>query len=110
MSQIEKLKQQVSQELKSWQELLEGETISNVRWAVPIETESLGWDEVPLVITLESGKQFVASRDPEGNGPGCLYLFYSQDGQSQQEVLYPTDEQYIDRSAKISPDFRGVQG
>jgi hypothetical protein len=44
----------------------------------PTEIELFGWGEgwggVPMVIILSDGTAIVPSADPEGNGPGHLFL------------------------------------
>jgi hypothetical protein len=55
-----------------------GLTIKKVRKATPAELEAFGWEAdcgrhgKPTVLELSDGKVLMASRDPEGNGPGAL--------------------------------------
>lgn len=61
--------------LKLATEALVGHKITGVRFLSTDETEEdFGWDERPFVITLENGVEIVASMDPEGNGPGALFV------------------------------------
>jgi len=55
-----------------------GKRVLDVRPLTAAELADLGWDAssgtVPLAIFLEDGKCLVPSTDPEGNGPGHLFL------------------------------------
>ena len=56
---------------------LVGQKIAAVRAMTPAELVGQGWDvdrceTAPLVIVTEDGTKLFASRDSEGNGPGCL--------------------------------------
>ena len=55
-----------------------GKTIMAIRPMNATEIELFGWDEgwggVPMVIILSDGTAIVPSADPEGNGPGHLFL------------------------------------
>lgn len=51
-----------------------GQRIKSARWLSAEEAAEFGWDERPFQIELENGVQIVASQDPEGNGPGALFV------------------------------------
>jgi hypothetical protein len=59
---------------------LEGRTIRVFRPATFDEAEELGFDgtgrfgDTVIVIELDDGRLLVPSRDPEGNGPGALFM------------------------------------
>lgn len=57
---------------------LVGCTVLKVRALTETELADLGWDDdpgaAPMVIFLTNGKALIPSRDPEGNGPGHLFL------------------------------------
>jgi hypothetical protein len=58
---------------------LRGKTIMHVRPMHKNELELFGWSEsfggsVPMVIILDDLTAIVPSQDPEGNGPGHLFL------------------------------------
>ena len=38
------------------------------------ETEDYGWYSAGLVLILDDKTQIVVSKDPEGNGPGALFV------------------------------------
>lgn len=55
-----------------------GQKIAEIRDATDDELQEQGWssdhiDGSPTVIVLENGVKLFPSRDPEGNGPGCLF-------------------------------------
>lgn len=56
-----------------------GQKIAKVRPLSAQELEDFGWDAnpnggIPMVIILENGAALVPSQDPEGNGPGHIFL------------------------------------
>jgi len=57
---------------------LRGRKIEEVRELLPEELDQYGWDtgrgDVPVVLILDDGTGVVPSRDPEGNGPGFLFI------------------------------------
>ena len=60
-----------------------GQTIKEIRLATTAELEREGWEEwhtIPVVIELDNGVTLMASRDPEGNGPGEMF-FNDKDGE-----------------------------
>jgi len=55
---------------------LVGRTIKAVRPMTRQELAAEGWGperHPPAVLELDDGTRLYASRDPEGNGPGCLF-------------------------------------
>ena len=56
---------------------IEGQRIKSVRKMTAAEMSSEGWaltiHGAPTVLVLENGTILYPSRDPEGNGAGCLY-------------------------------------
>ena len=52
-----------------------GRTITNVRRLTQDELEYEYWQggESCLVLELDDGSVLYPSRDPEGNGPGCIF-------------------------------------
>jgi hypothetical protein len=57
---------------------LTGQRIKEVRLMTPTEMAHEGWtadriDMAPVVIVTENGTRIYPARDPEGNGPGCLF-------------------------------------
>jgi hypothetical protein len=38
------------------------------------DVNAMGWYESGLVLVLDNGMQVIVQQDPEGNGPGSLYL------------------------------------
>lgn len=63
--------------LKEYGSLLHAKVLA-VRPLTAAELDDLGWDDssgtVPLVIFFDNGKALIPSMDPEGNGPGHLFL------------------------------------
>jgi hypothetical protein len=59
---------------------LAGRTIKNVFYMNPEDVENMGWFESGLVLVLDNGVQVLVQQDPEGNGPGSLYLAGETDG------------------------------
>ena len=56
---------------------LVGKTIAKVRLLNQRELDMLMWDErgeVPFVLIMTDGTAVIPSRDPEGNGPGYLFV------------------------------------
>jgi len=56
-----------------------GQKIAQVRPLSVQEQLDFGWDDagyggIPMVIILENGAALVPSQDPEGNGPGHIFL------------------------------------
>ena len=55
-----------------------GARVLAVRPLTPAELADFGWDDscgtVPLVIMFSNGKALIPSMDPEGNGPGHLFV------------------------------------
>lgn len=73
---------------------LEGRTIREVRKLTDEEMEVEGWNPnhrhgPPMAVVLDDGTVLFPSRDPEGNGPGCLFGrkggvgFYASDVKGQ---------------------------
>lgn len=58
--------------------MLVGKTIKRVRPMSPGELKMFYWDNgrggVGMVIELDDGTALVPSRDPEGNGPGHIFV------------------------------------
>ena len=52
---------------------LKGRKIVDVRYLTNEEVEEMGWYGSSLVIFLDDGSNFFASKDDEGNGPGALF-------------------------------------
>ena len=52
-----------------------GLRVKAIRPMTEAEQCEQGWDgdEAATVLVFEDGTTVFASRDPEGNGPGCLY-------------------------------------
>jgi hypothetical protein len=56
---------------------LTGRTIKGIRPLTDEENEDFGWDgrwDVPFVIILDDGTALIPSQDPEGNGPGHIFV------------------------------------
>ena len=54
-----------------------GKRVTNVRHLLPEEIANIGWYESPnetLIIEFADGTFAIPMRDPEGNGPGHLYV------------------------------------
>ena len=55
-----------------------GKTITSVRQLREDEVEGMGWDiyggQVPVVFMLNDGSCLIPSQDPEGNGPGHVFV------------------------------------
>ncbi len=55
-----------------------GKRVLDVRPLTAAELSDLAWDDssgtIPLVIFFEDGKALIPSMDPEGNGPGHLFI------------------------------------
>jgi hypothetical protein len=56
-----------------------GQTIAKVRPMTKAELRAEGWEEglrhgMPSVVVLANGLKLYPSRDPEGNGPGSLFI------------------------------------
>ena len=62
---------------KTWGSLI-GRTIVKVRELNNEELDLFGWEQdsrsVPVVYILDNGLGFVPSQDPEGNGPGHIFV------------------------------------
>jgi len=63
---------------KTWGSLI-GRTIVKVRELNNEELDLFGWEQdssgsIPVVYILDNGHGFVPSQDPEGNGPGHLFV------------------------------------
>lgn len=62
---------------KEWGSLV-GASILKVREMTEDELEMYAWDSrggaVPIVLHLSDGRAIVPSQDPEGNGPGHLFI------------------------------------
>jgi hypothetical protein len=61
---------------KEWGSLI-GRTITGVREMTDGELEDFGWEHggsLAMVFTLDNGLAFVPSQDPEGNGPGHIFV------------------------------------
>ena len=57
---------------------LVGRTIKGVRMLNKEEIADLAWEDsygaVPFALILDDGQVIIPSEDPEGNGPGHLFL------------------------------------
>ena len=49
-----------------------GRTIVGVGYMDPESAAEMGWDERPVVFTLDDGTHLFPMRDDEGNGPGAM--------------------------------------
>lgn len=61
--------------------LVNGRTITKVRYMSRKETAEQGWMRRPLVLVLDNGMQLYASRDDEGNDAGAMF---AQDNNDKQ--------------------------
>jgi len=63
----------------SWIELasdvLLDKKIINIRHMSIEESKSMGWNKIPMVITLDDGTEIWAQNDDEGNNGGALALY-----------------------------------
>jgi hypothetical protein len=66
---------------------LVGKKVVGVRYMTKKEMNAEGWDEKTEAIQFDDGSIVYASRDPEGNGPGCLF------GVNKKERFYVTVEE-----------------
>ena len=68
--------------LKQWtdeaKKVLQGKTITEVRYLNDEEMEMMGWYKRPVCFFLNDGKSCILSCDDEGNDGGVL--FYGKDG------------------------------
>jgi hypothetical protein len=68
--------------LKQWtdeaKKVLEGKTITEVRYLNDEEMEMMGWYKRPVCFFLNDGTSCILSCDDEGNDGGVL--FYGKDG------------------------------
>jgi hypothetical protein len=64
---------------------LVGRTIKSLFYMGEEDVEAMGWYESGIVLVLDNGVQVVVQQDPEGNGPGSLYLASETEG-----VLIPS--------------------
>jgi len=68
--------------LKQWtdkaKKVLEGKTITKVRYLNDKEMEMMGWYKRPVCFFLNDGTSCILSCDDEGNDGGVL--FYGKDG------------------------------
>lgn len=68
--------------LQTWttkaKEVLEGRTITSVRYLNDSEMNMMGWYKRPVVFFLDNGTSCILSMDDEGNDGGVL--FYGNDG------------------------------
>ena len=68
--------------LKQWtdeaKKVLQGKTITEVRYLNDEEMEMMGWYKRPICFFLNDGTSCILSMDDEGNDGGVL--FYGQDG------------------------------
>mgnify|MGYP003648771021 CR=1 FL=1 len=53
-------------------DILEGRTISKVRYQTDREMDNCDWPCRALVLILDNGASITVSTDSEGNGPGAL--------------------------------------
>lgn len=57
---------------------LVGARVATVRQLTTTELADLGWEDYDhdfaVVLFLDNGKALIPSRDPEGNGPGHLFV------------------------------------
>lgn len=58
--------------------VLEGRTITSVRYLNDKEMKMMGWYKRPVVFFLDNGTSCILSCDDEGNDGGVL--FYGKDG------------------------------
>jgi len=63
----------------------EGKKVVRVRYLTAAECQTMGWDEAPLVLQFDDGSLLFPSRDPEGNGAGCLF----GQGPNNKELTIP---------------------
>lgn len=71
--------EQVERYVKSeFADKLVGRKITSVRAMTAAELDLYGWDpgyrSTGLVVMLDNGQAIVPSQDPEGNGPGHLFI------------------------------------
>ncbi len=59
-------------------EVLEGRTITEVRYLTDEEMKMMGWYKRPITFLLDNGEYCIVSQDDEGNDGGVL--FYGKDG------------------------------
>ena len=68
--------------LKQWtdeaKKVLQGKTITEVRYLNDEEMEMMGWYKRPICFFLNDGTSCILSMDDEGNDGGVL--FYGKDG------------------------------
>jgi hypothetical protein len=74
----------MSENQKAYEEkaisLLIGAKIVSVEPMNEDDTFAYGWADSPFVITLDNGVEINAQMDPEGNGPGTLCIFDTEEG------------------------------
>ena len=62
---------------KEWGSLI-GRTITGVREMTDQELDDFGWERsggsLPVIYLLDDGLTFTPSQDPEGNGPGHIFV------------------------------------
>ena len=62
---------------KNWADQVLGLTVAHVgpmsQADLKIEDWTAGRHNAPTVLTMSDGTKLYAARDPEGNGPGCLF-------------------------------------
>lgn len=63
---------------KKAKEVLQGKTITEVRYLNDKEMEDMGWYKRPICFFLNDGTSCILSMDDEGNDGGVL--FYNSDG------------------------------
>ena len=67
---------QTQELMKTWtakgNALLAGRTIKEVKYQD--NNEEYDWHQSAPIIVLDDGTEIIASRDPEGNGPGALFI------------------------------------
>tara|TARA_R100001443_G_scaffold18245_1_gene29082 strand:- start:7036 stop:7302 length:267 start_codon:yes stop_codon:yes gene_type:complete len=59
---------------------LEGAAVTSIRFQTEEEAEEVGWHARPIVICFDNGTEVWATRDPEGNGPGCIEVKQPKSG------------------------------
>lgn len=59
--------------------LLQGKTISKVRYATKQETHEKGWFKRGIIMTLSDGMELEIQADDEGNESGVIAYFLNQE-------------------------------
>jgi hypothetical protein len=74
MKDIEKQQEYLTEEFGDFI----GLRLMKIRPMLPEELEAMYWDDgygdVPMVLVFSNGSCLIPSQDPEGNGPGWLFV------------------------------------